>query len=141
MSDTASTTETETTTADEAALGDAGKRALQAERDARKTAEARATAAEARVTELESASTRAAVAAKHNLTEAQAARLSGSTEEELNADAEALLSAFTPPTAAEETPAASTFRQSPREALKPGAVPGTEVEPSVADVAAAVLRG
>lgn len=94
-------------------LGDAGKRALDAERKARRDAEKRAQAAEAKVKEAEDAekteverlqgqvtdltkraeaseakATRFEVAAAKGLSLAQARRLVGSTKEELEADAD-----------------------------------------------------
>lgn len=100
-------------------LGDAGKRALDAERRARSAAEKRAKEAEAKVKEFEdkdkseserNAEARAAaekerdearsealrltVAFEKGLTPAQAKRLTGSTREELEADADELLDLF-----------------------------------------------
>jgi hypothetical protein len=92
-------------TDDDAPLGDAGKRALESERRMRREAEQRARAAEGRIAELEAAEAkrqheatiaelRAEVAAEKNLSPSQARRLSGSTREELLADADDLLDAF-----------------------------------------------
>lgn len=97
-------------------LGDAGKRALEAERKARRVAEKRAQEAEAKVKEAEDAekteverltgqvadlekklgaatakSDRFEVAAAKGLTLAQARRLVGDTKEELESDADDLL--------------------------------------------------
>lgn len=103
------------------ALGDAGKKALEAERrnaraaakerdalaaklkefedrdksESEKAAE-RAAAAEKRVAELEAQATRLEVAFENGLTPAQAKRLVGSTREELEADAKELLATFKP---------------------------------------------
>lgn len=104
----------ETTPPPAESLGDAGKRALQVERDARKkaeddfkalqqqiadsqkTAEQKAAealaAAQASANEAASRALRYEVAAEKGLDLALAARLSGSTKEELEADAEALMS-------------------------------------------------
>lgn len=105
----------------EDSLGDAGKKALEAERrnaraaarerdalaaklkefedrdksEADKAVE-RAAAAEKRVAELEAQATRLEVAFENGLTPAQAKRLVGSTREELEADAKELLATFKP---------------------------------------------
>lgn len=103
------------------ALGDAGKKALDQERkNARQAARERdalaarlkefedrdkseaqklierAEAAERRTVELETRALRAEVAAEKGLTPAQAKRLSGTTLEELQADADDLLAMFKP---------------------------------------------
>jgi hypothetical protein len=100
-------------------LGDAGKRALAAERQRAKTAEAenadlkkrlddlegkdkseiqkatdRATAAEQRADKAEQRATRLEVAMNKGLTAAQAKRLVGATAEELEADADEILETF-----------------------------------------------
>jgi hypothetical protein len=105
----------------EDALGEAGKKALEAERrnaraatkerdalaarlkefEDRDKSEAdkaieRAAAAEKRVAELEAHATRLEVAYENGLTPAQAKRLVGSTREELEADAKELLATFKP---------------------------------------------
>ena len=132
-----STETTETPAADEQ-LGEAGKNALKAEREARKAAEQRAQAAEQKLADVETKQLRASVASAKGLSDAQAARLSGSTREELEADAAALLEAFAPAEPAEETAATNT-RRTPREQLRPGAAPTAEPEKSAADIAAEVL--
>ncbi len=96
-------------------LGDAGKKALAAERDARKAAEKelakyrkaeaekadadkseaeRRAAAEQRAVDAELRATRVEVAHAKGLTPAQAKRLVGSTKEELEADADEILRDF-----------------------------------------------
>lgn len=100
-------------------LGDAGKKALDAERRARRAAEKKTAdlearlkeiedkdksdsdkaaeklaAAEARATEAESKLLRTEVAAAKGLSPAQAMRLVGTTKEELEADADVLLETF-----------------------------------------------
>jgi hypothetical protein len=105
------------------ALGDAGKKALDAERREKRAAEKRATeletrlkefedrdkteaqkladraeAAEKRAAELESRSLRLEVASEKGLTAGQAKRLIGSTREELEADADEILKDFAPAT-------------------------------------------
>ena len=119
-------TQAQDVNATEDSLGDAGKKALEAERrNARAAAKERdalaarlkefedrdkseadkaierAAAAEARVAELEAQSTRLEVAFENGLTPAQAKRLVGSTREELETDAKELLATFKP--AADET--------------------------------------
>jgi hypothetical protein len=107
---------------DDDTLGDAGKRALAAERDARRKAEAdlktardelgkvkadqdtsksdmqkvldKVAGLEKRAEEAERKALVAAVAAEHKLTPGQARRLQGSTRDELEADAKDLLEAF-----------------------------------------------
>ena len=109
-------------------LGEAGKKALEAERrnaraaarerdalaaklkefedrdksEADKAAE-RVVAAEKRAAELEAQVARLEVAAEAGLTPAQAKRLVGSTREELEADAKELLSTFKPADSGEST--------------------------------------
>jgi hypothetical protein len=126
--------DTPNTSAADETLGDAGRKALVDERAARKAAEQKAADLERRLGEIETQQLRSKIAANHNLTEAQAARLKGSTEDELNADAEELLAAFKP--AEDETP---DVRRTPRERLRPGAAPSAEPGPSMADVASKVL--
>jgi len=96
-------------------LGDAGKKALAAERDARKAAEKelaryrkaeqdraeqdkteaeKRAAAEQRAAEAELRATRLEVAHEKGLTPAQAKRLVGTTREELEADADEILRDF-----------------------------------------------
>jgi hypothetical protein len=77
-------------------LGDGGKRALEAERTARRDAERRASEAEDRIRKMELEQLRSSVASSKGLTAAQAKRLAGSTKEELEADADDLLTAFKP---------------------------------------------
>ena len=84
------------TTEPEPTNDDGAKKALEAERRARKEAEARARDLASRVAELESADLRREIASERGLTSAQAKRLTGSTREELEADAAALLEAFAP---------------------------------------------
>lgn len=96
-------------------LGDAGKKALQAEREQRKSLEKevakyrkadqdkadqdkteaeKRTAAEQRADAAELRATRLEVAAEKGLTPAQAKRLAGSTREEIEADADEVLRDF-----------------------------------------------
>jgi hypothetical protein len=62
------------------------------------------------------------VAIKKGLTETQAKRLVGKTEEELEADADELLSSFKPSDSKDD----STKDRRPKERLKPGATPSSE---------------
>ena len=124
MADTAENTEATTATDGQPAtgeLGDAGKKALDAERREKRAAEKRAAeleaklkefedrdkseleraveraeAAEKRAAEFETRSLRLEVAAEQGLTPAQAKRLVGETREELEADAKELLTTFKP---------------------------------------------
>ena len=108
------------------ALGDGGKKALEAERTARR-------AAEAALAERDAADLRAAVAVEHELTEAQAKFITGSTAEEFAASAADLKAAF-----ATEEPA---FPATPRERLKPGAVPGAnDAPPDYGQLADTIVR-
>lgn len=110
-------------------LGDAGKKALDAERKARRDAERRAkdaegqlkeiedrdksdseklteklTAAEKRADDAEKRALRAEVAHEKGLTAAQAKRLSGDTRDDLEADADELLEVFQPTGGAKPPP-------------------------------------
>lgn len=141
-------------TKDPDSLGDGGKKALDAERKARRDAEKATTdlqkrlkeyedrdktdgekaadalrAAEKRADEAEARALRLEVAADKGLTPVQAKRLVGSTKEELEADADEILEAFpassaTPPPT--RTPAA---KGSPRGGGDPTSEP-TETRPA-----------
>lgn len=121
VEESTTTTVASETSADSEPLGDAGKKALEAERknarqaakerdalaarlqefedrdksEAEKVAE-RAKAAEDRAAQAESKSLRLEVAFEKGLTPAQAKRLVGSTRDELEADADELLETFKP---------------------------------------------
>lgn len=118
-------------------LGDAGKKALAAERDARKAAEKelakyrkadldraeadkteaeRRAAAEQRAVDAEQRATRLEVAHEKGLTPAQAKRLVGTTREELEADADEVLRDFpvTPSAPPKKTPPAPDPSQGPK---------------------------
>lgn len=87
---------------------------------------------EQRAVTAEADALRLRIALRRGLSEVQAKRLVGSTEEELDADAEELLASF-------KTPDAPGGR--PREHLRPGAVPDAEpVETDPAKLAALVPR-
>lgn len=132
---------------DEEQLGDAGKKALERERKARRDAEKRAKELEPykkrveeaeeadkterqklqdRIEQLEPSAHEAAklrVALRKGLTETQAKRLVGESEEDLEADADDLLASFQ--TADSTEP--DTSRR-PKERLKSGATPDSEPE-------------
>jgi hypothetical protein len=148
------------TKTDDADLGDGGKKALDAERKARREAEQKNKDLEARLAKLEDPNAkseadqlkeqmaklqedleeerilrlRTEVAAEKGLTAAQAKRLTGSTKEELEEDADDLLEAFPAPEKGDEDdsdgkPAAPRRppTQRPTERLKPGT--GTDEAP------------
>lgn len=85
----------------------------------------RAEAAEQRALALEAAALRSTVGAAKGLTPAQAGRLQGSTQEELEADADALLEAFTP-AAAEPVEGIPSRQIKPN--LRSGREPTVEVQ-------------
>lgn len=107
---------------DEAKANAAAAQRLRELEDADKTegqkAADRATAAEKRAAEAEAKVLRLEIAAEKGLTPAQAKRLMGANREELEADADELLSAFTP---ADDTKRDDTRRR-PTEKLRPGAI-------------------
>lgn len=79
-----------------------------------------------RIAELETASLEAArlrVALRKGLTETQAKRLVGTTDEELEADADELLASFKT-----DNPEPEGSGRRPKERLRPGATPSTEPE-------------
>lgn len=131
-------------------LGDAGKRALAAERDARRTTERelretkdllasyeeanksevekladKAAAAEDRASTAELRALRVEVAHEKGLTSAQAKRLVGKTREELEADADELLETFSGKKAdgngKDGDGGGDQPRRTPKENLRPGA--------------------
>jgi small-conductance mechanosensitive channel len=159
------TTETEVTSTDEA-LGDAGKRALEAERKARAAAEKRAREAEAKVKQAEDAdkteverlqaqvaelskiaeaatakADRFEVAAEKGLSLAQARRLVGSTKEELAEDADALRAdlGLDKDEDKDDAPAPAT-KARPTEDLKLGASNVEDEQPNAAKLADSILK-
>lgn len=141
-------------------LGDAGKRALDAERrrarEEKKRADdlaarlkefedkdktesekltGRLTEAEQRAVRAEERAMRLEVAHAKGLTPGQAKRLVGTTVEELEADADEILAAFAPAKGDDE----ETLRR-PRERLRSGAAPDAEDEPDIAAAVAATRR-
>lgn len=76
------------------------------------------------------------VAVRKGLTEVQARRLVGSSEEELEADADDLMASFRPATPEPEPepePRSDNSRRRPQERLRPGAVPDADTEPEETD--------
>lgn len=125
-------------TAADGDLGEAGRKALAAEREAAKTAKADAErfqqerdAAAERVRELEAAEMRRTVADDRRLSPAQAELLVGSTAEEMGEHADRMLAAFRP---------VSKFDR-PREALRTGSGAMIDAGPSTSEIASEVLKG
>ncbi len=83
----------------------------------------RASGAEDRATRAEQEAARLRVALKKGLTETQAKRLVGDTEEDLEKDADELLASFKQDDDGGQEP-----RRLPRERLRPGAAPSSEPE-------------
>lgn len=105
--------------------------------------------AERRATEAERDAARLKVALKKGLTEAQAKRLLGDTEEELEQDADELLASFKPEEGENEGEEGENEpegekkepRRRPKERVKPGAIPSSEPdETDPAKLAEAVPR-
>jgi hypothetical protein len=113
-------------------------RQLTQQEGASKTLEERLAQLERDKAESDARALRAEVAAAKGLTPAQATRLDGATREELEADADELLSAF----AGKGKDDTSGLRRRPTEKLRPGAVPGAEPEETdPTKLAAMVPRG
>ena len=151
--DTTPDTDTDDTSAEET-LGDAGKKALDREREARKRAEAEAkknadaarrladieesqktetqkltdklTEASGQIGELSVENSRLRVALRHGLTEDQARRLIGSTEEDLDDDAGKLKESLGLASNGETTPTPA-LPQRPREQLRSGSQPAIPI--------------
>ena len=117
----------------ESELGDAGRRALEAERTARREAERRAKTAEEQLQEQHIRDLRAAIAAEKGLPQKAAGYLVGSTREELEQQADDLADAFRRP---QENLTGST-----RESLRPGAVPSAGDGSEVGKLADRIVRG
>jgi hypothetical protein len=142
-------------------LGDAGKKALDAERREKRSAEKRAAEAEAKLKEIEdrekseseraveraeaaekaaaaaeSRALRLEIAAEKGLTPAQAKRLVGESREELEADAAELLETFKPPASEDDS------KETVTESLDLGIRGGTPKKgKSTADLFAAAIDG
>jgi hypothetical protein len=114
----AETPEVEQPTAPESTddqLGDAGQKALKAEREKRREAERQAAEARDKAASLEAAELRREVAAEKGLTADQAKFLDGENREALEARADALLEAFP-----------KSSRRSPHGQVRTGATGDTE---------------
>lgn len=147
-------------------LGDAGKKALDEERKARRDAEKlsnelkaklqeltdrdkseteklaeRAATAERRVVEAETRALRLEVAADHGLSPAQAKRLVGATREELEADANELLETFPKAAAPKADDPKPNVSRRPNPALSGGGDPTTEPEETDPAKLASAIRG
>lgn len=146
-------------------LGDAGKKALKSERDARKALEARLkeleplaakaqefedaqkseqerlteklSATEERAAKAELRAARLEVATEKGLPSSAVKFLTGETGEELAASADELLGLMA---ASEPEPATAAPQRRPQERLKPGASPDAEPQASPKDIAAALFR-
>jgi len=115
-------------------------RQLTQQEGASKTLEERLAQLETRAVEAEGKALRAEVAAAKGLTPAQAKRLQGATREELEADADELLTAFAGSGKGKDD--TSDLRRRPTERLRAGAVPGAEPEETdPTKLAAKVPRG
>lgn len=146
-------------------LGDAGKKAIEAERKARRDAEKqlkdiqaklqeledrdksettrlteKAAAAESRAAEAESRLLRLEVGASKGLTPAQTRRLVGATREELEADADEFLAALTPGGDASANGGAKPPAK-PTEKLHGGGDPTEEPTVDIRKIVEAIPRG
>lgn len=92
----------------------------------------RAADAEQKAADAEARALRFEVASTKGLSAAQAKRLTGSTREELEADADELLDTFKPAEEPKPTPGSA-----PKEQLRPGAAPA-EAEPTKEDIRKAI---
>lgn len=113
---------------------DAAKRLQEIEESGKselEKAQAAATAAEQRISETTRELTRLRVAMRKGLTEAMAKRLTGETEEELEADADELLTLFKAET---EDETDRSIPRRPRERLRPGTGPDKEPEPNAKEI-------
>jgi hypothetical protein len=97
----------------------------EASKSAEEKAAERASSAETRAQKAESEAARLRVALKKGLTETQAKRLVGETEEELEADADELVASFKSEDDGQEP------KRLPRERLRPGATPSAETDEGV----------
>lgn len=120
----------------------------QQKSDAERAADAQR-AADERARRAESDAARLRVALRKGLTEVQARRLVGDTEEELEADADDLLASFRPPKAetdgegTEPEPPPSPSPGPPRrpEPLSGGSTPSADPEPDIRAVVDSIPRG
>lgn len=116
-------------------LAEGGRKALERERQARKDAERQARESAERVRDLEQDQMRRDVAADLSLTAEQADLLVGATADELRAHAERLRAAF-----GTDAHSGSDVRRTPRERLRPGAVPNATPADSARQIAEDLMR-
>lgn len=119
--------------ADGAQLGEGGRKALDAERQARRDAEKRARDAEEKLAAMETDQARRRIAAEKGLSDEQAKFLGDGDEQAMAARADELLAAFR----AEER---GGIHRRPQERLRPGAAPSSEPE-DLGKIADEVMRG
>jgi hypothetical protein len=129
--DSTTTAGTEPATQD---LGEGGKRALDAERRARRDAEKALRETQARVAELERADLVREVASAKGIAPELASRLQGNTREELEADADQLLTIVKPDPERRDGPGGK-----PQEALRGGGDPTVEPPDPVDKIAEKIL--
>lgn len=111
---------------------DAEKSELQRAQEAAKEAEQRAEDAEAQALRLK-------VAARKGLSEKQASRLVGDTEEDLEADADELIAEFTRDDESEDDSDEQPLSRRPKEKLESGADPDAEEQPDPDEIADKIL--
>lgn len=121
-------------------LADKAKELEDASRTDLERATAEAQGHLARADKAEGELLRLRVALRKGLTETQAKRLVGATEDELEADADDLMASFRPkvdtepePDPEPAEPARDDRRRRPQERLRPGAVPEADTEPEETD--------
>jgi len=119
---------------DEAQLGEAGKRALEAERHARRVAEGKQRAAEQALADREFEDVRREVAEAKGLHPSFAGRLKGGTREEIEKDADELAAFFE-----SERKPRSGMPSLPRERLRGGTDPSDEGEPDAGAIADRIM--
>lgn len=110
-----------------AEIEDQGKSETERLNAAQRAAEDRANAAELQLA-------RVTVALRKNLTEAQAKRLQGATEEELEADADELLALLKPAEQMTDEEPDTGLPRRPQERLRPGARPSQEPQLTAKDI-------
>lgn len=114
-------------------LGEGGRKALEAERKARRDAECELRELKERLAGIDAETLRRDVAEAKGLTPDQARRLNGTTREELEADADDLLAAIRPGGATPPT-------RRPVPDLRGGIDPTDDVQPSPSAIADQILR-
>lgn len=125
-----------------AELEEADKTEIQRAVDKATEAERRATEAEAKALRIEVALDKAPDGMPLTQVRKLAKRLTGSTQEELEADAVELFEDFAPPAGEEDPDKQKDSQRRPKERLRPGAVPDAEPDESdPAKLAESVSRG